>query len=347
MRACCENGGLKMRGASPAFSLLTRLLSHTSTINQLNAVLIGCENRMTPGEEEAVFQGIMGYPLSSPPIRHFVTAIGLRLSASPFAKKSKHHKSWDAIKSLHIRRWAHSLWQHSRMAGELAHASPWSAWHRGEVSFYRHESGRGRLIVAFSGGQSRFGMRTPTLLRFFRVLESDVLLLKTPHREPYSNGVRGVGSSFVDVMEWIHHFSQEKNYGDVVVTGISKGALAACATAGYLGASRSVVLGLPHSPEALDKLAATPEDEAIVRQAVMGTAASVPTVIVYSEGAQKDRLASQELFEQVSQGRLVEVEDSPHAMLWPLAKKGKLVSSLFDWFDSAVEKQTERDQDND
>ena len=317
-----------------------RCVAQASTYNSVNAVLIAFENRMSPHEEAAVFRHILGYSLGSSRIRHMLTALRLRIirAASGLARKIGVDKPM--TRSEQLQRWAHSLWQHSRMANVTRPVELSPRWHRCEVSFFARNNRSDHLIVALSGGQARFGMRAPTLLRFFDQLDADVLLVRPRHSKKYADGVSGLGDTLYEAMESIADVAA--NYGRVTVTGISKGAPIALILGGHLGATRIVVLGLPRIINDVDVrgLAKNVGDEGVLRRGWATALESIPSVVVFGTGAKRDQEASENLVARSKQARLVEIPFSPHAMLWPLAKRGELAEALNDWIFGEITPET-------
>jgi hypothetical protein len=308
-----------------------RSISRAKTVNSTNAILIQLENRMGPDDEAALFQHIMRYPITAPRLFHYVTALRLKLGWEWPARRPKRPERPFA-KSRHLRQWGHSLWQHSRMSG--LHRSPrlLTGWHLKEASFFRYRGGSSRLIIALGGGVARFGMRTPTLTRFLEVAEADVLLLRPPHQKSYSDGVAGLGFSFAQLINRCREMSS--HYGDVMVTGISKGAVGALVLGGAIDASRIVVLGLTKNPcdELVETLARNSSEKTELLDAWTKALDSSRCIITYGSEAPRDKVASGELHRLMRHSELVEVANSPHAVLWPLAQRGELRAALAEWF---------------
>ena len=308
-----------------------RIVSSCQTLNQLNSVLIRLENQMSPAEEGEIFRRLIGFPLDSSRLRHLLYAVRLKIERAVNSSGKNTITCSESSLDFRLRQWAHSLWQHSRMADLRPFDDFVPVWRRGGSCFFRCSKRSDGLIICFTAAGNRMGIRTPTLLRFLRPYSADVLLVVSKGRGPYSSGFGGFPGDFFDGVSAVVEMIRDAGYRKVVTFGASKGALPAIVGAGHLDHADGVlVMGLsgfdPAAPG--EKLVSGPLNRPVLRKAWNKVLAGIPIHLVFGSDSLKDDEAAHRIAKVLPNITVEKVPDSPHAVIWPLALRGQLSGLL-------------------
>lgn len=309
---------------SPAIlRVFGRLTRGVTTVNQLNRVLIGLENRMSPGEEDAVFRHIMGSPLGAPTLSHKLRGVVVRAVAKATGLSGKTTLTPMARYWL-LRRWAQSLWDHSRLAGRFESASYTRSWARRGALFFRSNAPTSGLLVAVAGKDSRLGFRTPSLLRFVAPLGCDVLLLRTNRMESYSEGIAGLGSDVEQVAQAIGQMVAQAQYPRVGVLAVSKGTQLGLLLTGLLRAPK-LLLASPsslHSEDIVANFATTTGAVDRLQVALEWTYAQTQAHVAYATDSPEDVRIATDILGRFQDGHPYPVAHDSHSVPWPMAVDG-------------------------
>ena len=274
------------------------------TINEVNHVLIGITNLMTPSEAVLLLKEVTRHDWSSEASELRAAAVSnLAWAASDVVGNGKANTEpyvrRDLVNSLHV---------------------------------FSDGSGRSAktMLIGYSGNAERLMMPTPILLQNLEAASVDFALLKDSNKVGYRTGVKGVGDSLDAVIDALPELLALGDYRRVATLGTSGGALPALLTGLRLRADAVMSVG-SNSP---DDLRWERPDGTGARELIVAYAGSQPrTSVVLVHGAQSPRdQAAAEAIAALVPATLVPVSDPAgpvgHGALYPLVRQRRLAAFL-------------------
>ncbi len=330
--------------------LYLRLAQGCKTGNQLNALHIALERRMTPLE----FTGLRSELRRRAWIAHNINRLrnlskqaGRLLGAA--VKTAKGEKPVEArtykasvltgIDKLSLAKvWMDDL--HGKFAYAGKHAPEPFRRRRLRHSVWTFSSGLDRrqkiLLICFSGNAQRLMMPTPVFLQHIDARGADIAYLRTESLTGYRQGIRGVADDLDASIAVLDGLLNVRDYGVVATMGTSGGALPAILAGLRLGADAvlSVAPNNPNEARWTELGNAKGLSELWRRCAVAGT--KTPEVnLVYGGKSEKDAVAASVIASCIGVREIRIVPGAPHGALEPLVERGQfgdlLRSTVLRW----------------
>ena len=306
-----------------------RLARMAKTINQLNSVHIALEGRISPLEESAL---IVRLTCLSPNSKiEFALARVLEWGCTRILKILGRSPELTSMS----RRLCQTTWATQRMAqlqelgvtNSQGHERIWS----GRSCHYYRFSGKPKAtVIGVGGGMGRMAIPTPTILRFLALLSCDFLLLSKKIGQTYADGVPRIGKSLEEVSETIKKIAAEAGSKELVIFTACKGTTMGIALASLLGIRR----GLLTSPTVFKPLVELAGNSLVdsklvpTYQSVSNSLEGSSFVIAYSSDIEKDSNAAQEIHALLKGSLLLPIPNSPHGVVYPIAKERNLLEVL-------------------
>lgn len=228
-----------------------------------------------------------------------------------------------------------------RMQGELARdvgrGVGAMTWRRERVTPYADlyaaagDAGRPRnLVVGFTGHQHRLLTATYAFLSALDPTRTEMLLLRSPTRNYYFDGIPGLGDTMEAFLPALDAFARRGNYASVTALGTSGGATVAVVAALANGWGRAVAVGpdilsaQPHVAESLERWHAT-----------RSASGDYPAVIVAYAGLNgRDVLGAKDLARVVSPVSVrPDLRFDNHSLFNELRIRGELRERLREFLD--------------
>jgi hypothetical protein len=232
-------------------ALHRRLARGCQSLNQLNAVHLALEFRMTPLDVMAIWSGLMQEARPTWPKRAWRRLLR-HCARLPLLGKAALVSRLQAERRLraHANGWISKQRQMLEFVGDVPPSPFVRRRLRCAVSLYADgASPRGKtLLICFSGNAYRLMMPTPLFLQHIDPRLVDVAYLRTDRHHGYRNGIRGVGESLESAIDGLVHLLDLRAYGRVAAVGTSGGGLPAILAGLRLGADAVLAAG-PNSPE--------------------------------------------------------------------------------------------------
>lgn len=288
------------------------------TANQINALHIALENRITPLELAALRQAQGPWfrlrTLLQSAWRLPYVALQRKDATSPGAQRD---------------RWLRKLYRlYTQAAGPLP-----QPYRRRRLSRHLRLYSTGgaphekQLLICFVGSSQRPFLPVPVFLQHLDAARTDVLLVSYPRGRGHRQGLPELGSNFEQSIDRLRGVADIDAYQRCAAIGISGGGTPAVLTALRLGLSvaLSVGGGSPNDPR---WLAALGEDAGSLARRYAAASASLPRVVLaYGIDAQKDVVAAQ-AFAQCIPAELLPIGDgrreTPHNVFYPLLQRQRL-----------------------
>lgn len=306
-----------------------RLALNAKSLNQLNALHISIEDKITPGEEAALvahvspFLSKSKYPLFVHSVLATFATFLLRIS-----RGSTHLTS--STRKFHQMLWASKRLAQIRSLGLGKTLGYERVWSRKSSHLYRLQGEPQATIIAVAGGMGRLGMPAPTILRYFAKFSCDVLLLSKRHGDSYATGVPGLGSTWSEVGEAISSIVGNRASGKLLLFSVSKGTTMGVALAELLGIENGIIAS-PSSfkPEVeLTSNEKTGVDLDRAGDLSYRKGLSSDFLIAYSSDIERDSSAAREIQSLLPNSRMMPISGAPHVVIYPLAQRCQLLDVL-------------------
>lgn len=288
------------------------------TVNQLNALHIALENRITPLELVALRDAQGPWfrlrTLLQSAWRLPYVALRRKDATSPAAQRD---------------RWLRKLYRLYTQAGERRP----QPYRRRRLSRHLrlYSAGGARqgknLLICFVGSSQRPFLPVPVWLQHLDAARTDVLLVGYPRGKGHRQGLPELGSSFEQSMDRLRIVADIDAYQRCVAIGTSGGGTPAVLAALRLGLSAALSVG-GGSPTDPRWFAALGEDVGDLARRYAAASTSLPRVVLaYGVDAPKDIVAAQ-AFAQCISAELLPVDDgrhgAPHNVFHPLLRRQRL-----------------------
>lgn len=306
--------------------LYRRLTRGCRSLNQLNAVHISLETRMTPLEVTALWSGLTREPRQDWPVR---TRHWLLRRAAKLPLFSKTALSSSLVIERRMR--AHSkswISEQRRRLGFASRETP-APFVRRRVryglSMFESEAGgrQGKtLLICFSGNGRRMMMATPVFLQHIDAHAADVAYLRTEQHHGYRAGVRGVADDLEQTIVALGPLLDVQAYKRVATMGTSGGGLPAILAGLRLGADAVLAAG-PNNPNdrRWDQLADAQGAAALFGR-FTGRSARVPDVhLVHGANNERDAEAARVIASCIEVRSITSVPDAEHGCLYQLVER--------------------------
>jgi hypothetical protein len=288
------------------------------TVNQLNALHIALENRITPPELAALRDAQGSWfrlrTLLQSAWRLLYVALRRKDATSPGAQRD---------------RWLRRLY---RLYTQAAEPQP-QPYRRRRLSRHlrlysaggaRHDK---NLLICFVGSSQRPFLPVPVFLQHLDASRTDVLLVGYPRGKGHRQGLPELGSSFEQSIDRLRVVADIDAYRRCVAIGTSGGGTPAVLTALRLGLSAALSVG-GGGPTDRRWFAALGEDVGDLARRYAAASPSLPRVVLaYGVDAQKDVVAAQAFAECIAAERLPIADGrrpTPHNVFHPLLRRQRL-----------------------
>jgi hypothetical protein len=317
------------RDNRPFIRAYERLASMAKTINQLNSVHIALEGRISPLEESALIKHLTRLPPNS----RYELALSriLEWGCSLFLKILGGSPKLTAIsRRLHQTLWATQRMTQLQDLGVRASQSHERIWSGRSCHYYRFGGTPQATVIGVGGAMGRMAIPTPTILRFLAMLSCDFLLLAKKSGQTYAAGVPRIGNSLEEVSQTIKKIAAEAGSNNLVVFTSCKGTTMGIALASLLGIRR----GLLTSPTVFKPLVELAGNSLVdsklvpTEQSVRNSLEGASFVIAYSSDIEKDTKAAQQIHALLRGSQLHPIPNSPHSVVYPIAKELNLLEVL-------------------
>lgn len=315
-------------------ALYRRLTRGCQSLNQLNAVHLALEFRMTPLDVMSIWSGLMldarpGWPERA---RLWLLRRSARL---PLLGKTRLLLRLLAARRLHThqRVWISKHRRRLKLAGDMPPVPFVRRRLRRAVSLYEDGGDRhGKtLLICFSGNARRMMMPTPLFLQHIDPRAVSIGYLMTERHHGYRNGVLGVGDSLESAIDGLVDLLCLREYKRVAVAGASGGGLPAILAGLRLGADAVLAAG-PNNPND-HRWAKFMNDEgaASLFHRFMNDSRSMPAIhLVHGADSKKDIEAAMAIASFIAVQSVTSVSGADHGCLNQLVERrqfGRLLQS--------------------
>ena len=294
-----------------------RLAVGCQTVNQLNRLNIGFENRMTPSEKLVLLNALEAERLSRS-LKIYRGLLGSKKLGLLTRRMEALNKRLDLFEARQV--WAGRLRKKS-----IAGASPAGEWARvpilpGVVLYRRVDIEASRLVVSFAGQAARMMVALPDYLTAIEPVKGDVLLVRTDSSGGYLRALPESLDGFETSFRILEGIIESLGYSDLKIVGTSGGVLPAMTSCAYLFPSSVLVVGPPHGhfssfgEELVELLTKQPRLK------------STRYVIAYGSNS-KDKEAAKFLSDSLS-GECIGIEGAGHAAMRELEEQFSLAQTL-------------------
>ncbi len=316
--------------------LYRRCCRNCRTVNQLSKVHIAFENRITPGEAEALHRELMATPRWNSRIAFWPTrTMALARGRFPRLLRAIGRR---AEQALHQRRWIRRLHGMRTRGAEAAPAEMFTRARLGHhLVLYRGAGERSSktLVIAFTGSSARLMLPMPVFLQQLVADEVDLVLVRYPQGRGFFRGLLPPpGDRFEDAVDRIATLARRDRYARVVALGMSGGALPALMAARRLGLDGAVAVGSTGPDDARWQRALGHAAGDVLRGDT-GEADAAPlrgVWLLVGADHPRDREAAAALAAIIPSARIVEVTDAAglvgHNPFIPLLRRGELRALL-------------------
>jgi hypothetical protein len=335
---------LSYRDNRPFIRAYVRLARMAKTINQLNSLHIALESRTSPIEQSALF----GYLTWIRPNSKNEAALGriLELSSTRLLKLLERSTELTAIsRRLHQIVWATQKQSQLKLLGIKASQGHERIWSSKSCHYYRLGSTSQATVIGVGGGNGRMAIPTPTILRFLALLSCDLLLLSKKGGQNYASGVPRLGNSLEQVSETIKEIVAESGSKNIFLFTSCKGTTMGVALASILGIKRGLLASPTVFKPLIELLGNSPVDPKLVptETSVKDSLAGASFVIAYSSDIATDSEAAHGIHALFPGSELLPISNSPHGVVYPIAKRHHLLDLLSRSFGITTEPRIEAD----
>jgi hypothetical protein len=306
-------------------ALYERLARGCQSVNQLNAVHLALEFRMTPLDVMGIWSGLKQRARPSWPerTRHWLLRRCARLPllgrTAPFSRLQAERRL-----RAHAKGWISKQRRMLDFAGDIPPTSFRRRRLRYAVSLYEDGGSRhGKtLLICFSGNAYRLMMPTPLFLQHIDARLATVAYLRTDRHHGYRNGIRGVGDSLESAIDRLPDLLDMRAYKRVAVVGTSGGGLPAILAGLRLGADAVLAAG-PNSPE--DRRWATLSKgegaASLFRGFASGSGRNPAIHLVHGANNKKDEESAKLIASFVAVQSITAVAGADHGCLYELVQR--------------------------
>ena len=302
----------------------SRLSRSCQSVNQMRAMHVAFENIMDPQEFGTIANGLVGFkiPGLSSAMQITVQMRFKRLKRKLMGPISATGPSLS--RDIAELAWARVLLKRIRRAHRSHGPALSRKWSRGGNHYYESSSGKGGLILAFSGRHGRMGMPTPVILSYLREFDADVMLISNFGSLVQSEKL-GFPCSQRDL-----RIRLEQALGALPkrthVFSLSQGTTSALLVATMLRLD-GVLLSSPVFPDFkkfLEDAHVSGEQLNRALNILLNRCQTSEPVVAYSSDLGPDLDAAREIMRLAPSAREVSISGSPHSVIYPMAEAGAL-----------------------